>query len=292
METVLKGTKGVVCIAPHKPTVLIGKRVSPSRRKRPVDGALEGHIDIIKNELLVQVAAGADAVEVDIDVSDVEQVVLLPEVVKAVQSVVEVPLCLNTPNPEALAAALEVYQGKALINGVYGEEEGLEHSLALAAQYGAAVIGLCMDESGIPQEPRRRLEIAAKIIKRAESAGVPREDVLIDCLTVAIEVDPRAALVTLETVRLVRAELGVNITLDVNDISYDLPNAHALYQSFLGAAIMEGVNAPLVNVSQARQNVLALDVLLGRDEHALRYVKYYHFRRSGMRGLVDWELVG
>ncbi len=292
METVLKGTKGVVHIAPHKPTVLIGKRVSTNRRKRPVEGTLEGHIDIIKNEVLAQVSAGADAVDIDIDVSDVEQVTLLPEVIKVVQNTVEVPLCINTPNPEALAAALKVYQGKPLINGVYGEEKGLDHILSLAAEHGAAVIGLCMDESGIPNEPQRRLEIASKIVKRAEAAGIPREDVLIDCLTLAVETDDHAAVVTLETIRLVRKELGVNITLDVSDISYDLPHANALHQAFLTAAIMEGVNAPLVNVSHTRQNVLAIDVLLGRDENAMRYIKYYHFRRSGMRSLVDWELVG
>lgn len=292
METVLKGTKGVVRISPHKPTVLIGKRVSPSRRKRPVNGALEGHIDIVKNEMLVQVSAGADAVAVEVDVPDVEQVALLPEVIKVLQDTVEVPLCINTPSPEALAASLKVYRGKPLINGVYGEEKGLDYILSLAAEYGAAVIGLCMDGSGIPNEPQRRLEIAGKIVNRAETAGIPHEDVLIDCLALAVEVDEHAAMATLETIRLVRQELGVNITLDVSDISYDLPNANALHQAFLTAAIMEGVTAPMVNVSHARQSVLAVDVLLGRDEHAMRYIKYYHFRRSGMRSLVDWELVG
>lgn len=292
METVLKGTKGVLCIAPHRPTVLIGKRVSSSRRKRPVNGALQGHIDIIKNEVLAQVSAGADAVEIDVDVPDVEQVALLPEVIKVLQNTVEVPLCINTPNLDALAAALKVYQGKPLINGVYGEEDGLDHILSLAAEYGAAVIGLCMDENGIPNEPQRRLEIATKIVNRAEAAGIPREDVLIDCLTLAVEADDHAAVVTLETVRLVEKELGVNITLDVSDISYDLPHANALHQTFLTAAIMEGVTAPMVNVSHARQNILAIDVLLGRDENAMRYIKYYHFRRSGMRSMIDWELVG
>jgi 5-methyltetrahydrofolate--homocysteine methyltransferase len=221
-----------------------------------------------------------------------EQVVLLPEVIKALQDTVEVPLCINTPSPEALAAALRVYQGKPLIDGVYGGENGLDHILSLAAEHGAAVVGLCMDENGIPNEPQQRLKIAGKIVERAEAAGIPREDVLIDCLTTAVEADDQAAVVTLETIGLVRKELGINITLDASDISYDLPNTNALYQAFLTAAIMEGVNAPMVNVSHARQNVLAIDVLLGRDENAMRYIKYYHFRRSGMRSLVDWELVG
>jgi 5-methyltetrahydrofolate--homocysteine methyltransferase len=136
------------------------------------------------------------------------------------------------------------------------------------------------------------LEIARKIVKRAEALGVPREDVLIDCLTLAVEADHRAALVTLEAIRLVKAELGVNLTLDISDISFELPNRAALHQAFLVAAIAKGVNAPIVDAAQARQTIVAMDVLLGRDEAAMKYIKYYHYRRSGMRNLVDWELLG
>lgn len=293
METILKGTKQTVEIASHKPTVLIGKRMSPVRRQRPlVDGTLDGHLDIAKNEALAQVAAGADALNIEVDVPDVDQVVLLPQIIETVQATVEVPLSLNTPNLESLAAALDVYQGKPLVNGVNGEEENLNRILPLVAKHNAAVVGLCMDENGIPDDPRRRLKIASKIVERAEAVGIPRENILIDCLTMAVEVDHHAAMVTLETIRLVKDALGVNITLDISDISYDLPHTNALHQTFLTAAIMAGVTAPQVSVSQARQNVLAVDVLLGRDEHAMRYIKYFHFRRSGMRSMVDWELVG
>lgn len=291
METILRGRKGIVRIAPHLPTVLISKPINPARRKRLANEWAAGNIEIAKNEALAQVAAGADVVDVSIGVVGKEQVALLPRAVETIQEVIEVPLSINTPDPEALAAALKVYQGKPLVNSVSGEEKSLREVLPLVAEHGAAVIGLCVDEHGIPEEPVGRLEIARRIIERAEDMGIPREDVLIDCMTMPVEGNHQAALTTLETIRLVRAELGVNMTLDASNISFDLPNSEALSLTFLAVAITAGVNAPIVNVAQARQTIISLDLLLGRDEFAMRYIKYYHFRRSGMRGLVDWELV-
>jgi 5-methyltetrahydrofolate--homocysteine methyltransferase len=291
METVLKGRKGVVRIAPELPTVLISKPVNPTRRKRLIEEWAAGNVEIARNEALAQVAAGADVVDVNVGVVGREQLLLLPRAVEVIQEVIEVPLSIDTSDPEALAAALKVYQGKPLVNSVSGEEKSLREVLPLVAEYGAAVIGLCVDEHGIPDDPVRRVEIARKIVERAEDMGIPREDVLINCMTMPLEGNHRAALTTLETIRLVRAELGVNMTLDASNISFDLPNCDALGLTFLAVAIAAGVDAPIVNVAQARQTILSLDLLLGRDGFAMRYIKYYHFRRSGMRGLVDWELV-
>ncbi len=291
METVLKGRKGVVRIAPELPTVLISKPVNPTRRKRLIDEWAAGNIEIARNEALAQVAAGADVVDVNVGVVGKERALLLPRAVEVIQEVVEVPLSIDTPDPEALAAALKVYQGKPLVNSVSGEEKSLRQVLPLVAEYGAAVIGLCVDEHGIPDDPVGRVEIARKIVERAEDMGIPREDILINCMTMPLEGNHRAALTTLETIRLVRSELGVNMTLDASNISFDLPNCDALGLTFLAVAIAAGVNAPIVNVAQARQTIVSLDLLLGRDGFAMRYIKYYHFRRSGMRGLVDWELV-
>jgi 5-methyltetrahydrofolate--homocysteine methyltransferase len=291
METVLKGRKGVVRIAPDLPTVLISKPVNPTGRKRLTDEWTSGNIEIAKNEALAHIAAGADVISVNVGVVGREQVALLPCAVETIQNAVEVPLSIDTPDPEALAAALKVYQGKPLVNSVSGEEKSLSQVLPLIAEHGAAVVGLCVNEDGIPADPARRLEIAHKIVARAEDMGIHREDVLINCMTMPVESDHEAALVTLETIRLVRAELGVNITLDTSSISGDLPNCSALGLAFLAMAIMAGVNAPIVNTAQAKQTIVSLDLLLGRDEFAMRYIRYYHFRRSGMRGLVDWELV-
>jgi 5-methyltetrahydrofolate--homocysteine methyltransferase len=290
METILKGRKSTVHIAPDHPTVLIGK-CAASKRQLTSDQASR-HIDIIKNGALAQVAAGADVVNVCIDAASTAQASLLPRAVEVVQEVVEVPLSIDSADPQALTAALKVCQGKPLVNSVTGEEGSLSQMLPLAAEHETAIIGLCVDEAGIPDEPEERLAIARKIVHRAENLGIPREDILIDCMTKAIEADHKAALTTLETVCLVKAELGVNMTLDISDISFELPNREALHQGFLSMVLAMGVNAPIVNTAQARQTIVAMDVLLGRDDATARYIRYYHYRRSGIRGLIDWEMMG
>ena len=282
METVLRGTKSTVYVAPNRPTVLIGERINPTGRKRLAAGLVAGNVEIVKDEALAQVAAGAGVIDVNVGAAGVDQVALLPRAVEMVQEVVGVPLSIDTPDSEALAAALKVYQGKPLVNSVNGEEKNLSRVLPLVAEHGAAVIGLCMDEGGIPDDPHKRLEIAHKIVERAEALGIPREDVLIDCLALTVGADPKAALITLEAIRLVRAELGVNMTLGASNVSFGLPDREVLNWAFLAMAIREGVNAPIVNTARVRQTVLAADVLLGRDEFAMRYIKDYRKRRKGM----------
>ena len=280
METVLRGTKSAVHIAPDRPTVLIGERINPTGRKRLAAELIAGNVEIVRDEALAQVAAGAGVIDVNVGAVGVDQVALLPRAVEMVQEVVEVPLSIDTPDPAALVAALKVYQGKPLVNSVNGEEKNLSRVLPLVAEHGAAVIGLCMDDEGVPDDPHRRLEIARKIVERAEAVGIPREDVLIDCLALTVGADSRAALVTLEAICLVKAELGVNMTLGASNVSFGLPDRAVLNQAFLAMAIREGVNAPIVNAARVRQTVLAADVLLGRDEFAVRYIKDYRKRRK------------
>ncbi|MEE9616206.1 MAG: dihydropteroate synthase [Anaerolineae bacterium] len=279
METVLTGTRGTVRIAPDRPTVLIGERINPTGRKRLAAELVAGNVEIVKDEALAQIVAGADVIDVNVGAAGVDQVALLPRAVEMVQEVVEAPISIDTPDPTALAAALKVYQGKPLVNSVNGEEKNLVRVLPLVAEHGAAVIGLCMDNDGIPNDPQKRLGIARKIIERAEDLGIPREDVLIDCLALTVGADSKAALVTLETIRLVRAELGVNMTLGASNVSFGLPDREVVNWAFLAMAIREGVNAPIVNADRVRQAILAADVLLGRDEFAMRYIKDYRRKR-------------
>ena len=279
METVLTGTRSTVRIAPNRPTVLIGERINPTGRKRLAAELVAGNVEIVKDEALAQIVAGADVIDVNVGAAGVDQVALLPRAVKMVQEVVEVPISIDTPDPAALAAALKVYQGKPLVNSVNGEEKNLVRVLPLVAEHGAAVIGLCMDDDGIPNDPQKRLEIARKIVERAEDLGIPREDVLIDCLALTVGADSKAALVTLETIRLVRAELGVNMTLGASNVSFGLPDREVVNWAFLAIAIREGVNAPIVNADRVRQAILAVDVLLGRDDFAMRYIKDYRRKR-------------
>ena len=281
METILEGTKTLVCIAPDRPTVLIGERINPTGRKRLAAELVAGNIAIVKEEALAQVESGADVIDVNVGAAGVDQATVLPRAVEMVQEVVDVPISIDTADPVALEAALKVCQGKALVNSVNGEEETLNRVLPLVARYKAAVIGLCMDDEGIPSEPQKRMKIADKILKRAQDMGIPQEDVLIDCLALTVSADQKAALSTLETIRKVRAELGVNMTLGASNVSFGMPDRDVINAVYLAIAIREGVNAPIVNPAHVRQAILAIDVLLGRDEYSQKYIKYYREKPTG-----------
>jgi len=178
-----------------------------------------------------------------------------------------------------LEAALKLYQGKPIINSVTGQERSLNEVLPLVKKYGAVVIGLTMDDEGIPMDPDRRVAIAHKIVSRAEALDIPREDIIIDCLTLTIATDSRAGLATLQAIRKVKAELGVNQTLGASNISYGLPDRDVLNSAFLALAITAGVTCPTVDVARVRPAVLATDLLLGRDGYAQRYIKAYRQRQ-------------
>ena len=192
-------------------------------------------------------------------------------------------MCIDSADVGALRAALAVHkelapEGKPLINSVNGEEERLEKALPLVAEYGAAVIGLTMDDDGIPSESAKRLTIARKIVERAEALGIPREDVLIDCLALTVGADSQAGVVSLGAMRMVREELGVNMTLGASNVSFGLPEREVINWAFLAMAIQNGVNCPIVNAAKVRPAILAADLLLGRDEYAMRYIKAYKKR--------------
>lgn len=286
METILKSAQKTVIIAPDKPTVLIGERINPTGRKHLASALKEGNLEIVRREAEMQVGAGADVLDVNVGVPGLDEPVLLPEALRVVMNAVDVPVCLDTTNAEALRLALTVHQelapnGRPLINSVNGEEASLERILPLAKEYGAAVIGLTMDKQGIPQTPEQRLAIAQKIVERAKDLGIPKEDIIIDCLTLTVGADGRAGLTVLETIRLVREELGVNMTLGVSNISFGLPEREVINQAFLPLAILSGVNCPIVDVAKIRPVVLATDLVLGRDNYARRYIQDYKKRRQG-----------
>jgi len=188
---------------------------------------------------------------------------------------VDIPLCLDSANPEALEAALKVYKGKPLINSVTGQEHSLADILPLVKKYGAAVIGLVQDDEGIPQNSERRVAIAHKIVERAAALGVPGENIIIDCLALTVAADATAGWVALETIRKVKSELGVNMTLGASNISFGLPDRHVVSNAFLTMAIVAGVTCPIVDVAKARPAVLAADLILDRDEYARRYTGAY-----------------
>jgi len=280
MQTTVSSATKEVIIAADKPTVLIGERINPTGKKRLAAALEAGDMDLVRKEALAQVQAGADILDINVGTPGVDEVALLPQAVQAVMETVDVPLCLDSDNSQAIEAALKVYKGKPIINSVNGQEERLKQILPLVKEYGAAVIGLTMDDEGIPQDVERRVAIAHKIIEQAEALGIPREDIIIDCLCLTIATDSRAGSVTLEAVRRVKAELGVNQTLGASNISFGLPDRTVLNSAFLALAIAAGVTCPVVDVAKVRPAALATDLLLGRDEYAQRYIKAYRQRQQ------------
>lgn len=279
MHTIVSSATREVVIGDDRPTVLIGERINPTVRKKLAAALEAGDMEVLRREAVAQVEAGADILDVNVGSSGVDEVGLLAQVVQAVAEAVDVPLSLDSDNPGALEAALKVYRGKPIINSVTGQESSQSEVLPLVREYGAAVIALTIDDEGIPADPARRVAIACRIVERAESLGIPREDVIVDCLVLTVATESDAALVTLEAVRRVKEELGVNQTLGASNVSYGLPERNVLNSAFLAMAINAGVTCPTVNAARVRQAVLATDLLLGRDRYARRYIKDYRQRR-------------
>lgn len=272
-----------VIIADGRPTVVLGERINPTGKKKLATALSVGDLEIVRQEALAQVAAGADLLDVNVGAAGVDEISLLPRAVRLVMDTVSVPVVIDTPNGQALAAALAAHKelnpgGKPLVNSVNGEEASLDRVLPLVAEYGAAVIGLCMDEQGIPATPGLRLAVAAKIVKRAEAIGIPREDVVIDCLAMTVGADTQAAQTTLEAIHLVKEELGVNTALGASNVSFGLPEREVLNGAFLAMAIAAGLNCAIVDAAKVRPFILAADLVLGRDEYAMRYIKAFRQR--------------
>ena len=279
MRTRLSSATKEVFIGDGLPTVLIGERINPTGKKRMSEALRTGNLELVCDEARTQVRAGADVLDVNINTFGVDEVSLLPQAVKAVMETVDVPLCIDSSNPKALEAAMSVYKGKPLINSVTGEERSLGTILPLVNAYGAAVIGLTQDDEGIPGSSERRVAIAHRIVERAEASGVPREDVIIDSLCLAVGADTSSGLVTLETIRRIKDELGINLTLGVGNISFGLPDRNLLNGAFLAVAIATGVNCPIVDVEKIRPIVLATDLVLGLDRRGRRYTDAYRQRQ-------------
>jgi len=275
MKTILKGRNKEVIIDTGGPVIIIGESINPTRRKRLVTTLQEGNFEYVLELADNQIKAGADVLDVNVGFPGVDDVKLLPETVRILQDRFDIPLCLDSPNPKAIEAALKIAEGKCLINSVNGEEASMKVLLPVAKEYGAAIIGLCMDDDGITHDPERRMAIAEKIIERAVKTGIKVEDVVIDPLAMAVSADPQACLVTLETIRLVHQKLGHNITLGASNISFGLPDRESLNASFITLAVHNGLTCPIANPEKITSAVRATDLILGRDDFAVRFVDYF-----------------
>ncbi len=275
MITTLQSATTSVHIDVARPFVVIGEKINPTGRKKLAVALEQGNMAYVVELALAQAAAGADVMDVNVGVPGLDDVAVLPEVVKLVAETVKTPICIDTPNAEALAAALKVVPGKPLVNSVNGEERSLNSVLPLVADRGAAVIGLVMDENGIPPTAEDRLAVADKIIKRATQAGIPIEDIVIDPLVLTVGADHRAASITLDTITLVRKEFGVNINLGASNVSFGLPDRPTINQAFLALAIDRGATCAITDPMKLTATIRAADLLLGRDMYAKRFVTYF-----------------
>jgi 5-methyltetrahydrofolate--homocysteine methyltransferase len=277
MDTMLSSPTREVVISVDRPFVMIGERINPTGRKVLAAEMTAGRMDRVRADAIAQVAAGAQMLDVNAGVPMIDEPATLAAAITAVMEVTDAPICIDSSVVEALEAALAVYPGKALINSVTAEEERMARILPLASKYRAAVIGMANDETGISMVPEERLELARRIIERAADYGIPRQDVVIDPIAMTVAAEPTAGLVTLETMRLIRDELGSNMTCGASNVSFGLPDRAVVNAAFLPVAMAAGLTSAITNplVPEVRKAVLASDLLLGRDEYAMRWIRVY-----------------
>lgn len=288
METILWSSSKTVVISPDHPFVMIGERINPSGRKKLGAEMAAGDFLRVRRDAAWQAAAGAQILDVNAGYPLGDESAMLVTAIHTATEVTGVPLCIDSSVVEALEAALAAYPGKALVNSVTGEDERLELILPLVKRYGAAVIGMANDETGIPNDPAYRLGVARKIIERAQDHGIPPADVIIDPLCMTVAADPEAARVTFATMRLIRDELGVNMVCGASNVSFGLPDRAAINAAFLSGAMLCGLTCAITDPTNSviRQAVRASDLLLGRDEYGLGWIARFRERQASLTGNI------
>ncbi len=282
LETILSSRSKKITLSPDKPFVIIGERINPTGRKKLAAEMAAGDFSRVRSDAQAQVEAGAGVLDVNAGVPGGDEPALMKQAVETVMGLVDMPLCFDSANPEALEAALSIYQGKALINSVTGEDKALERVLPLVKKYDAAVIGMANDERGISPDPMVRLAVARKIVNRAADYGIPAADVVIDPLVLTVGADHTAAQVTLQTIRLVRSELGVNLSAGASNVSFGLPDRPALNAAFIAMCIGAGLAAAIINPLEpaVRVSILGADLLAGHDAYGSKWIKDFRKRSA------------
>ncbi len=276
-RTVVSSATREVVIGFDQPFCIIGERINPTGRKKLAAEMAAGDYSTVESDALAQVAAGASMLDVNAGIPLADEPAILAESVKLVQSLTDVPLSIDSSIVEALARGLEVYQGKALVNSVTGEEERLESVLPLVKKYGAAVVAISNDETGISEDPDVRFAVAKTIVERAMDHGIPKEDVVVDPLVMPIGALGNAGKQVFHILRRLRDELGVNSTCGASNISFGLPNRHALNSIFLSMAATAGMTSAIMNPlhEEEMSAIRAANVMLGNDRDCRRWITRY-----------------
>jgi len=273
-RTVVSSSTQEVVIGFDEPFVIIGERINPTGRKKLAEEMKSGDFGRVEADAVAQVAAGAHMLDVNAGIPLADEPAILAKTVQLVQSLVDVPLSIDSSVVEALEAGLAVYEGKALINSVTGEEAQMARVLPLVAKYGAAVVAITNDETGISEDPDVRFEVAGRIVNRAADYGIAAADIVVDPLVMPVGAMGTAGRQVLHLVRRLREELEVNTTCGASNISFGLPNRHEINSTFLAMAIASGMTSAITNPleSQIRSTVMAADVLAGHDRHCARWI--------------------
>ena len=274
--------RAVVCSATETVYInqprIIGERINPTGKKKFKEALLKDDMDYILNQAIEQIHAGAEILDVNVGLPGVDEKNMMVAAIKAIQSITEVPLQIDSTIPEVLEAALRVYNGKPIINSVNGEEKSLNTILPLVKKYGAAVVGLTLDEDGIPKSAEKRFEIAKRILDKAISLGIPKEDVYIDCLTLTASAEQDGVIETLRALKRVKTELGLKTVLGVSNISFGLPGRELVNHTFLAMALSYGLDLPIINPNLASMSgtVRAYRLLMGHDRNSIEYIDAYN----------------
>ena len=262
-------------IGPDRPFTIIGERINPTGRNRLALEMAAGNYERVISDAIAQVEAGAYMLDVNAGIPMTDEPAILKEIVELVQSITDVPLCIDSSIVEALASGLEAYEGKALVNSVTGEEDRLESVLPLVKKYDAAVIGISNDESGISDDPDLRFLVAKKIVERASDHGISRENVVIDPLVMPIGAKQNAGRAVFKIIGRVQEELGCNTVCGASNISFGLPNRAGLNAAFVPMLIASGMTAAITNPleKEITNAIMAADALMGNDENCMTWIQ-------------------
>lgn len=277
-DTVISSASKEVVIGFHRPFTVIGERINPTGRKLLAEEMKAGDFSRVQADAIAQVAAGANMLDVNAGIPLSDEPALLAEAIRLVQSLCDVPLSIDSSVVDALEAGLAVYQGKALLNSVTGEEDRLECVLPLVRKHGAAVVAICNDDSGISMDLNVRFDVAKKIINRAADFGIPTRDVVVDPLVMPVGAEADAGVQVMELIHRLRTELNVNTVCGASNVSFGLPNRQGLNPTFLAMAIGAGLTSAIANPLEAplMQAVRGADVLMNQDPQCANWIAAYH----------------
>ncbi len=276
-KTVISSATKEVVIGFDQPFVIIGERINPTGRKLLSEEMSKGDLSRVEQDTRAQVAAGAHMLDVNAGIPLADEPKILADTIKLVQSLTDLPLSIDSSIVAALQAGLEVYQGKALLNSVTGEEERLESVLPLVKKYGCAVVAISNDETGISEDPDVRFKVAKKIVDRAKDYGIPSSDIVVDPLVMPIGALNSAGMQVIKLVRRLQEELKVNTTCGASNVSFGLPNRNGINAAFLTMAIASGLTSAITNPlhDSVMQAVMGADVMMGNDPNCVRWIKKF-----------------